>query len=150
MDKDNNRAYKWYYCSRTLNVRAVASANIKNVLLTGAVVHIAWLVGIAIGAISMYKIMNDFRLEYLPIVICSLSGGLIGSYFGMMNKKKTTPKQVQEPNTGPGLQGVFKHECSWNKIHGYKWEREPGKTSTLSVFKCLECGKTKEEQYDET
>jgi predicted MFS family arabinose efflux permease len=72
--------------SRTLNVRAVAKHNTPAVLLTGAVVHIAWLVGIAIGATSMYKIMTDFKLEYLPIVACSLVGGLLGSWLAMRKK----------------------------------------------------------------
>lgn len=74
--------------SRTLNVRTVSSHDTPRVLLTGAVVHITWLIGISIGASSMYKIMNDFKLEYLPIVFFSLSGGLIGSYLGMKKSNK--------------------------------------------------------------
>jgi hypothetical protein len=73
--------------SRTLNVRAVADKNIPRVLFTGAIIHIAWLIGIAIGATNMYKIMNDFKLEYLPVIIASLAGGLLGSWLGMKNKK---------------------------------------------------------------
>jgi hypothetical protein len=73
---------------RTLNVRAVAIHNTTTVLITGAFVHITWLIGIAIGANSMYKIMNDFRLDYLPIILCSLTGGLLGSWFGMIKKEK--------------------------------------------------------------
>jgi len=72
--------------SRTLNVKAIANKNIKSVLLTGALVHLAWLVGIAIGASNTYKIINDFKIEYLPVIIFSLAGGLVGSYFAMVNK----------------------------------------------------------------
>ena len=73
---------------RTLNIRAVAEKNIVKVLYTGAIIHLSWLVGIAIGATTMHEIMMDFRWEYLPIIICSLAGGLIGSYMGLVNKIK--------------------------------------------------------------
>lgn len=77
-------AFVWL---RTLNVRAVALHNIPAVVITGGFVHLTWLVGIAIGANSMYKIMNDFRLEYLPIILCSLVGGILGSILGMKQKR---------------------------------------------------------------
>jgi predicted MFS family arabinose efflux permease len=72
---------------RTWNVSAIARKDVKGVLISGALVHIAWLISIAIGAVSMHKIVNDFDWQYLPIVICSLIGGLLGSYWGMKNKK---------------------------------------------------------------
>ena len=72
--------------TRTLNVRAVASKNTKSVIITGIFVHITWLIGIAIGANSMYKIMNEFNLEHLPIIFFSLIGGLLGSWFAMVKK----------------------------------------------------------------
>ena len=73
--------------SRTWNVRAIAKNDMAAVLLSGAVVHLSWLVSIAIGAYSMTEIMNNFELKYIPIVICSLVGGLVGSVIGMKNKK---------------------------------------------------------------
>ena len=72
---------------RTWNVKAIAAKNIKQVLISGAIVHMAWLVAIAIGAASMNEIITNFRWEYIPIVICSLSGGLLGSYLSMINKR---------------------------------------------------------------
>lgn len=72
---------------RTWNVKAIANQNIKHVLLSGAFVHLSWLVSIAIGAVSMNEIISNFEWSYLPIVLCSLSGGLIGSYISMKNKK---------------------------------------------------------------
>lgn len=72
---------------RTWNVKAIASKNIIQVLVSGGFVHLSWLVSIAIGAVSMHEIISDFRWEYLPIVICSLSGGLVGSYFSMKSKR---------------------------------------------------------------
>ena len=72
---------------RTWNVKAIASKNIIQVLISGSFVHLSWLISIAIGAVSMHEIISDFRWEYLPIVICSLIGGLVGSYFSMKSKR---------------------------------------------------------------
>lgn len=71
---------------RTWNVKAIAKHNIRAVLISGALVHLSWLVSIAIGAISMHEIISEFRWEYLPIIGCSLSGGLLGSYLSMRSK----------------------------------------------------------------
>ncbi|WP_163321650.1 hypothetical protein [Draconibacterium mangrovi] len=72
---------------RTWNVKAISAKNIHQVLLSGTFVHLAWLVSIAIGAVSMNEIITNFRWSYIPIVLCSLTGGLIGSYISMKNKK---------------------------------------------------------------
>jgi len=72
---------------RTWNVKAIADKNIKQVIISGAFVHLSWLVSIAIGAVSMHEIITNFRWEFIPIVICSLSGGLIGSYLSMKSKR---------------------------------------------------------------
>lgn len=72
---------------RTWNVKAIAAKNITQVLLSGIFVHLAWLISIAIGAVSMNEIITSFKWEHLPIVICSMAGGLIGSYISMKNKR---------------------------------------------------------------
>lgn len=72
---------------RTWNVKAVAKNDLKQVLISGAFVHISWLVAIAIGASSTYKILV-FEWQYLPVIICSLAGGLIGSYIGLQERNK--------------------------------------------------------------
>lgn len=72
---------------RTWNVKAIADKNIAQVLISGAIVHITWLISISIGAISMNEIISNFEWAYLPIIICSLTGGLIGSYVSMKSKK---------------------------------------------------------------
>jgi hypothetical protein len=82
---------------RTWNVRAISANDLKGVLISGALVHIAWLISIAIGSFSMYEIINDFNWQYIPIVFCSLTGGLIGSYIGLLEKKKKAPKRKEEP-----------------------------------------------------
>lgn len=74
--------------ARTWNVRAIAEKNILQLLLSGTVVHISWLVSITVGVVSMKEIMLNFQWEYLPIIICSLTGGLIGSYIGLKAKMK--------------------------------------------------------------
>jgi uncharacterized membrane protein len=73
---------------RTWNVKAISANNMVQALLSGGVVHLAWLVSIAIGSISMHELMNNFKWEYVPIVLCSLTGGLIGTYAGLKNKIK--------------------------------------------------------------
>lgn len=71
---------------RTWNVRCIARSDMLGAMLSGAIVHLAWLVSIAIGAVSMNEIITNFHFEYLPIVACSLSGGLIGTWLGLKRK----------------------------------------------------------------
>jgi hypothetical protein len=72
---------------RTWNVKAIAKQNIPHVLISGTFVHLSWLVSIAIGAISMHEIITNFEWSYLPIVLCSLFGGLLGSYISMKSNR---------------------------------------------------------------
>lgn len=74
---------------RTWNVKAISANNLAQVLLSGTFVHLSWLVSIAIGSVSMYEVINNFEVAYLPIVFCSLTGGLIGSYIGLRSKRKS-------------------------------------------------------------
>lgn len=73
---------------RTWNVKAISRGNLKAAIISGAVVHVSWLVSIAIGSVSMVQIIENFSLEYIPVVCCSLVGGLIGTYIGMKEKGK--------------------------------------------------------------
>ena len=72
--------------SRTINVKAIANKNMEKALLSGAIIHIAWLVSISIGVVSINSIIKDFNWEYIPVVICSLFGGLLGTYWGIKEK----------------------------------------------------------------
>lgn len=72
---------------RTWNVKAIASKKIPQVLISGTFVHLSWLISIAIGAVSMHEIITNFEWSYLPIVACSLIGGLVGSYLSMKSKR---------------------------------------------------------------
>jgi len=72
---------------RTWNVKSISQKEIPQVLISGALVHLSWLISIAIGAASMHEIISNFEWSYLPIVCCSLSGGLIGSYLSMKSKR---------------------------------------------------------------
>ncbi len=71
---------------RTWNIKAIAQNNKIQALLSGGLVHISWLITVGIGGISMHIIINDFNWNYLPIVVCSLVGSLIGTHLGMKNK----------------------------------------------------------------
>lgn len=71
---------------RTLNVKAVATKNIKGALITGAFVHLSWLVSVSVGATSTYEIVAQQQWQYWPVIACSLSGGLIGTFVAMKYK----------------------------------------------------------------
>lgn len=73
--------------SRTINVKAISNKDLKVALISGAVIHWSWLVSIAIGAISMGELMTNWEWKYIPVIIMSTLGGLIGTYYGMKNKK---------------------------------------------------------------
>ena len=73
---------------RTWNVKAISKNDLTQVLISGTFVHLSWLVSITIGSVSMYEIINNFQIAYLPIILCSLSGGLIGSYIGLKERNK--------------------------------------------------------------
>lgn len=73
---------------RTWNVRAIANNNLLQVLLSGTFVHLSWLVSIAIGAFSMNEVIQNFEWKFIPIILCSLSGGLIGSWIGLKARRK--------------------------------------------------------------
>lgn len=72
---------------RTWNVKSIAAKNISHVLISGALVHISWLVSIAIGAVSMHEIIANFQWQYVPVIFASLTGGLLGSYLSMKSKR---------------------------------------------------------------
>ena len=74
--------------ARTWNVKAIADHNIPIVLISGFFIHLMWLLSITIGVISMTEIMQNFKPEYLIIIIASASGGMYSSYLVM--KKKNT------------------------------------------------------------
>ena len=78
---------------RTWNVAAIAEKNIPAVIISGAFIHIAWLVSIAIGAVSMNELISNFDLNFLPVVFCSLTGGVLSSYIVMKYKERRYQKQ---------------------------------------------------------
>lgn len=74
--------------SRTINVRAISEKNMNKALWSGAIIHLAWLVSISIGVVSINSVMKDFNWYYIPVIFCSLSGGLLGTYWGLKEKMK--------------------------------------------------------------
>ena len=73
--------------TRTWNVKAISSGKIPQVLLSGGIIHISWLIAMSTGVISMQEIINNLDWRYLPVIVCSLSGGLLGSYISMRLSK---------------------------------------------------------------
>jgi len=68
---------------RTWNITCIANKDIFGALLSGALVHIAYLISLGVSAVSMYEIIKNFELQYLPVLIASLLGGLLGTYIVM-------------------------------------------------------------------
>ena len=66
--------------SRTLNVIYTAEQNIKASLISGVFVHLTSLISIAIGVKSIMYL--DFF-----VILCSIGGGLLGTYYGLKIKK---------------------------------------------------------------
>jgi len=75
---------------RTWNVKAISQNNMTHALVSGVFVNLSWLVSIAIGSVSMYELINDFRLEFIPVIVCSVTGGTAGTYLAL--RKKRSPK----------------------------------------------------------
>jgi len=78
-------AFIW---TRTLNVKAVAGNMMKEALMTGALVHITWLISISLSTYSVVALISDWQWQYIPVPIASLIGGLIGTYFGLKEKQR--------------------------------------------------------------
>lgn len=68
--------------ARTLNVYYNSKLNRLGVFLTGFVVHIFWLITIAVGATAIVK--GNYVL-----VLFSLSGGLLGADWALRNRIKS-------------------------------------------------------------
>ena len=78
---------------RTLNVIYTAEKRTLGALLTGIAVHLSWLLTVSIGVKSV--MMLDFE-----IIAFSLSGGLLGTYLGIMLKKRIESKQTTLESDG--------------------------------------------------
>jgi len=70
---------------RTWNIKEIARKNVKGVAISGSLIHIMWLISLSIGAVSIKEVMMDFNFEYIPVVLCSLVGGTIGSIIRLKN-----------------------------------------------------------------
>ena len=66
--------------ARTMNVIYVAEHNQWGSQSTGALVHLSWLLSIAIGVKSV------MYLDWV-VILFSMSGGLLGTYLGIKLKK---------------------------------------------------------------
>lgn len=68
---------------RTINVQHVAHGEVWKSLLSGSMVNVSWLVSIALGVTGIQH--GDYG-----IILVSLSGGLIGTLYGMRKHIKFT------------------------------------------------------------
>ena len=83
-------AFLW---ARTYNVHANASLDVKATVMSGAVIHLLWLVGIAVGSASAFKILVEGDMLYIPVVIGTLSGSILGTYIGLKGRIKAVNKK---------------------------------------------------------
>lgn len=74
---------------RTWNVKAIAKNNMAQVILSGMIVNLSWLVSMGLGGVSMNAIINNFQWQHVPIVLACMIGGVIGTYIGMFEKRKS-------------------------------------------------------------
>lgn len=82
-----------FVAMRTLNIKLIASGNVVGTVLTGVLLHSAWLFSVGIGVVSVMEIVQHWDLKYLPVIIASTVGGAVGNYVGLLKKKDGTRKQ---------------------------------------------------------
>jgi uncharacterized membrane protein len=68
---------------RTLNIQYIANKDLTRTLISGTVIHILWLLTVAIGIFSITEIMQNFELKYLPVVVCSCLGSMVGTLIAL-------------------------------------------------------------------
>lgn len=74
--------------SRTLNVIYTAEHNSIMAQVTGALVHLSWLLSIAIGVKSV------MYLDWF-VILCSLTGGIAGTSWGIKLKKRWSARSAR-------------------------------------------------------
>jgi hypothetical protein len=77
-------AFVW---SRTWNVKAIADRDMSKVLISGTLIHVTWILSTLLSVVSAKEVLIDGKTEFLPVMIASLVGGLLGSYLSMRSKK---------------------------------------------------------------
>lgn len=94
----------WYYAlvvfvnqlifigCRTWNVKSIAKQNLFQALLSGTFVHLSWIISIFIGVDTVDIIIKSQDWAYLIVIFFSLTGGLIGTYIGMLEKRNKNKK----------------------------------------------------------
>jgi fucose 4-O-acetylase-like acetyltransferase len=72
---------------RTWNVKAIAKNNMPQTIASGMIVNFSWLVSMGIGGVSMASVINNFEWQHVPIILCCIAGGTVGTYIGMKEKQ---------------------------------------------------------------
>ena len=73
---------------RTWNVKAIGKNKVSQALVSSGLVHLSWLLSTSIGVTSTASLMLRFQWELVPVIICSLVGGLIGTYIPMHKDRR--------------------------------------------------------------
>jgi len=76
----NQLAFTWL---RTWNIIVTAEKKIFKVVLSNALIHISWLISISVGVVSIIEIVQNMELQYIPVILFSILGSVVGSYIGI-------------------------------------------------------------------
>jgi hypothetical protein len=71
-----------FILARTSNVIYTADRNITGALVSGAFVHLLWLVSVGLGVNAVIHLSSHY-----PVLLGSLSGSLLGTYVAIKRKQ---------------------------------------------------------------
>lgn len=71
---------------RTWNILAISRENLLQTIFSGALLHLIWLVTISIGVTSASAIIEDWNMDYIPVIVGSTLGGAIGTTLSLKQK----------------------------------------------------------------
>jgi len=71
-----------------VNIKNIADGRMWGAIYTGWIIHLSWLMSVGIGATSLINVVFNYDWQSIPVVLCSLAGGTIGTWYPMRKRKK--------------------------------------------------------------
>jgi len=72
---------------RTWNVKVIAEHKLTQAVVSGLIVHLFWIVTTALGVKSASEIILEGDWSYLPILVASSLGGIVGTIIAFKQKR---------------------------------------------------------------